>query len=148
MSVFLYFSSLSVLFPHVEAWAVFVGEFVVSVHGCVRESVAQFRDESGERYELRLGAGILWTAGCLVPSADVADADRVVVVSQAVCADLFERTASVDFSVEVDDIVVANVVESSLEVPEPYVGDGGCAPLGGVAAMDDDFVYGAHYVVS
>ena len=148
MSVFLYFSSLSVLFPHVEAWAVFVGEFVVSVHGCVRESAAQFRDESGERYELRLGAGVLRSAGCLVPAADVADADRVVVVSQAVGADLVERSPRMDFAVEVDDIVVANVVESSLEVPEPYVGDGGCAPLGGVAAMDDDLVYGSHCVVS
>ena len=116
----------------------------MSVYGCVRESAAQFRDESGERYELRLGAGVLWAAGSLVPSADVADADRVVVVSQAVGADLFERSPRVDFAVDVDYVVVSDVVESSLEVPEPYVGDGGCAPLGGVAAMDDDLVYGSH----
>ena len=108
----------------------------------------EFRSQLFEQIEhglLLLGcASVL---GCFVvfgKSTDVADADAVGVMSLAVCADEFERTAFVDCAVEVDDVVVAYLGEATLTMPAVDVSDGEGLAFGCGGAMDDYQIYFSH----
>lgn len=55
-------------------------------------------------------------------SADVADADRMEVVSLAVCSGYVFGSPCFDSAIEVDDIVVADLGEATPSVPTVDVG--------------------------
>ena len=95
---------------------------------------------------LLLGACVL---GCLAvggETTDIADADGVGIVTFAVCANLFKRSARVDAAVKVNHIVIADAIETSLAVPAVNVGDGEGFVLCGCRTMNDDVVYLSHFI--
>lgn len=53
-----------------------------------------------------------------------------------------------DCSVRINDIVVADSVESALSVPAVDVGHGDLSPFGSCRAVDDDFFDFAHNKVN
>lgn len=135
----------------VEAGALFGGvEVVVSEDECVGVSAVEGGEQCGECCALCRGACVGWyvcgvcpaVGACVVEggeSADVADADGVCVVVEAVCSCHFFGSAWVDGAVECDDVVVADAVaESSLAVPEVYVPWCVVPSFGGGTAVYDD----------
>ena len=135
---------IGVLLGGIERWAGFGGIVFMAMDGGIGKLRPELSKEREQRRLLRCGACVL---GCLAvggETTDIADADGVGIVTFAVCANLFERSARVDAAVKVNHIVVADAVETTLAVPAVDVGDGERLVLGGGGTMDDDVVYFAH----
>ena len=138
--------SLSVFGLYIKARTRFVGELSVAVHGRLGELTQQLRHQLLHRYPLQYRASVVWLA-LLIQSALVTDADRVCVLSLAVCALLSQRSPCVDRATAVNKEVIADSLEPSLLVPA-----GDCLhihslPWQGRAAMEDDLVNASHTIV-
>ena len=74
-----------------------------------------------------------------IEATDIGDADAVGVVVFGMCACLFDRTASVDAAVGIDDVMIADVTPAKGKMVSPYGfhREDGVRTCGG--AMDDDF---------
>ena len=121
-----------------EARAVFIGKFPVSVDGSVWVLPPEGLNESPEGVFLCRGAGVLReVVGGETP--DIADADGVGVVAGAVGSDHLGRAALLDGSVKPDDVVVANHLEAPGLVPAVDVGSGEVLALGSGGTVDDEF---------
>ena len=116
----------------------------MSVDGGIGKLRPELAKERKQRRLLSCGACVL---GCLAvggETTDIADADGVGIMTFAVCANLFERSARVDAAVKVNHIVVADAVETTLAVPAVDVGDGEGLVFCGRRTVDNDVVYLAH----
>ena len=100
--------------------------------------MTQVIDEFAKSLFLCRGAGVFRpTVG--VESPDVADADGVGIVAFAVGSDHFDWATGVDAAVTIDDIVVANHLETPGFVPAVDVGNGIVLALGSGGTVDDEF---------
>ena len=86
------------------------------------EDALQDSDKRYQRPLLRTVEGVGGAATTVEPT-HIADADAVLVVSVGMGTYHFDGTAKVDGAVEVDDVVIANVVEATLQVPLAYLFD-------------------------
>ena len=107
------------------------------------EDALQDSDKRYQRPLLRLVECVGGTATTVEPT-HIADADAVLVVTIGMGTHYFDRPPDVDGAVEVDDIVIANVVEATLQVPLAYLFDGMMSVLAGGGAVDDDVVNLSH----
>lgn len=82
-----------------------------------------------------------------IESADIGDANALGVVAGAMGTDLFDRTASVDAAIGVDDIVIADVVPAEAHMVAADALHGAVGIGAGGGAMDDDFGDWAHFFV-
>lgn len=105
----------------VEGGACFGGVVTVAVDGDGWVFGAEVAEEGEKRFALCWGACVLGGSVVGGESSDVADSDGVCVVASAVGSGLGDGTACVDGSVEVDDVVIADVGPSLGEVPLAYV---------------------------
>lgn len=128
----------------VETGAGTVGELVVAVDGGDGVLFLEVFYQLEEGEALGFGAGVS-RATVGIKAADISDADAVVVVAFCMCAGMFDRTASVDAAIGVDDVMVADVAPAEGTVVSPYgfhrtdgIGAGG-------GAVDDDFGDCSHF---
>lgn len=115
----------------------------MSVNWDIAVCLAKLFDELTDGDFLRISSVILWRCAIFGYSTAIGYADGIGVLSYAMCAHLAERSAFVDGSVSVDDVVIAYTVEASLTVP--LVDELDCAVLrwSCSCAVDDDLVDGA-----
>ena len=88
---------------------------------------------------LRLVEGVGGTAAA-VETANVADADAVLIVPIGMGSHLFDGAAGMEGAVEVDDKMIANVLKTPLEMPAAYLVDSVVAVFAGGCAVDNDIV--------
>ena len=106
----------------------------------------QVADELEEGEALGFGAGVdRATVG--IEAADISDANALGVVTFGMCAGMFDRTASVDAAIGVDDVMIADVVPSEALVVAADALHGAVGIGTGSGAMDDDFGDWAHFFV-
>ena len=79
-----------------------------------------------------------------VETANVADADAVLIVPIGMGSHLFDGAAGMEGAVEVDDEMIAYVLESPFEMPAAYLFDGVVAVFAGGCAVDNDIVDFSH----
>ena len=91
---------------------------------------------------LGIGAGVGGDA--VAQASDVAHSDTVGVMPRAVGADVVEFPAFLDGAVKLDHIVVANLQETALSVPEVDVAGIVVTAFRRGAAMHDDFSDSSH----
>ncbi len=122
----------------VETWAGAVGKLVVAVDGGDMVLFHQVIHQLEEGETLGFGAGVGGVA-VGIEAADISDADAVGVVAFGMCAGMFDRTASVDAAIGVDDIMIADVApaEGTVVFPYGFHRTDGIEARGG--AMYDDF---------
>ena len=77
-------------------------------------------------------------------STDVADADRVNIVSGTMCPNLRLRSAVMDFTVALDYVVIPDSDELPLLMPTSDVSDGEVFPFRRSGAVNNDFSYLSH----
>ena len=128
----------------VEAGAGAVGILIMAVD---RGDVVLFHQvlhQLNQSKALERGAGVS-RATVGIKAADISDADAVGVVAFCMCAGMFDRTASVDAAIGVDDIMIADVVPTEGTVVSPYGfhRTDGIGARGG--AVDDDFGDCSHF---
>ena len=92
---------------------------------------------------LRLVEGVGGTAPT-VETANVADADAVLIVPIGMGSHFVDRAAGMKGSIEVDDEMIAYVLESPFEMPTAYLVDGVVAVFAGGCAVDNDIVDFSH----
>ena len=79
-----------------------------------------------------------------VETANVADADTVLIVPIGMGAYLIDGAAGMEGAVEVDDEMIANILKPPLEMPTAYLVDGVVAVFAGGCAVDNDIVDFSH----
>lgn len=128
----------------VETWAGSVGELVVAVDRGYRVFFHKIADELEEGEALGFGAGV-GGATVGIEAADISDANALGVVTWAMGTDLFDRTASVDAAIGVDDVMIADVApaEALMVAADALHGTVGIRTGGG--AVDDDFGDCSHF---
>ena len=128
----------------VETGAGTVGKLVVAVDGGDGVSFHQVLHQLEKGETLWLGTGV-GGAAVGIEAADISDADAVGVVAFCMCAGMFDRTASVDAAIGVDDIMIADVApaEGTVVFPYGFHRTDGIGARGG--AMDDDFGDCSHF---
>ena len=104
----------------------------------IRKLLLQALDKAPEDIPLNLSSGILGLA-IFVKPPNIADTDRMGIVTLAVGTGHFKRAALFDGTVKADDIVVANHLEASGFVPAVDVRHGIVLALGSGGTMDDEF---------
>ena len=92
---------------------------------------------------LRLVEGVGRTAPA-VETANVADADAVLIVPIGMGSHFVNRAAGMEGAVEVDDKMIANVLKTPLEMPAAYLVDSVVAVFAGGCAVDNDIVDFSH----
>lgn len=101
--------------------------------------------------EQRQHGGFLFQCPCVHGDATgrqsslIADADGMPVVVLAMCTDLLQRTATMDFTIARDVEMITDVTEAT--VVDVVVAAGlkvQVPPLGGGGTMDDDERYSSH----
>ena len=108
----------------------------MAVNGSIRKLFPKCLNESPEGIFLCRGAGVLReVVGGETP--DIADADGVGIVALAVSSDHFEWATGVDAAVTIDDVMVANHLETPGFVPAVDVGNGIVLALGSGGTVDD-----------
>ena len=122
----------------VETGAGTVGKLVVAVDRGDMVLFHQVIHQLEEGEALGFGAGV-GGMSVGIEAADVGDADALGVVAGAMGTDLFDRTASVDAAVRVDDIMIAYVVPAEALVVAANALHGTVGIGAGSGAMDDDF---------
>ena len=130
----------------VETGAGAVGELVVAVDRGDRVFFHKIADELEEGEALGFGAGVDgMSVG--IEAADISDANALGVVAFCMCAGMFDRTASVDAAIGIDDIMIADVApaEGTVVFPYGFHRTDGIGARGG--AMDDDFGDCSHFFV-
>lgn len=110
---------------------------------CFGELFQEYFAQGIHHVTLLVGTGVLWAA-IAVETADVADADGVGVVVDAVCTDLTQSSAGTDCAVAIDNIVVATCTESALTMPTVNLLDGYVLSFFCGAAMQYDLIYISH----
>lgn len=127
----------------VEAGAGFGREVAVTEDACVGIFFEQGGKECEERLLLSVGAGIGAFAQA-VEAAHIGDAYGAGVLSTAMRADLLDRSARLDCSVETDQEMVTYGAPALRAVPAVNLGSGDVATKRGCGAVDDDFVDFTH----
>jgi hypothetical protein len=108
----------------------------------------QLLQERGECGDLRGGAGVLRNLRlALGETADVADAERARVVPLDVGSWLVVGTALLDRAIELDDVVVADLLEAALAVPAVDVGCVKVLALAGGRTVNDNEVDASDWFV-
>ena len=79
-----------------------------------------------------------------VETANVADADAVLIVSIGMGSHLVDGAAGMEGAVEVDDKMIANVLKTPLEMPAAYLVDSVVAVFAGGCAVDNNIVDFSH----
>ena len=79
-----------------------------------------------------------------VETANVADADTVLIVPIGMGSHLFDGAAGMEGAVEVDDEMIANILKPPLEMPAAYLVDCVVAVFAGGCAVDNDIVDFSH----
>ena len=79
-----------------------------------------------------------------VETANVADADAVLIVPIGMGSHLFDGAAGMEGAIEVDDEMIAYVLESPFEMPAAYLVDGVVSVFAGGCAVDNDIVDFSH----
>ena len=92
---------------------------------------------------LRLVEGVGRTAPA-VETANVADADAVLIVPIGMGSNFVDRAAGMKGAIEVDDEMIAYVLESPFEMPAAYLFDGVVSVFAGGSAVDNDIVDFSH----
>ena len=92
---------------------------------------------------LRLVEGVGRTAPT-VETANVEDADAVLIVPIGMGSHLFDGAAGMEGAVEVDDEMIANILKPPLEMPTAYLVDGVVSVFAGGCAVDNDIVDFSH----
>lgn len=93
----------------------------------------------------RTKGGALFGSACVfrflvgIKSTDVADADAVGIVIEAVRTNLLQRTASMDGAIAIDDEVITDALPPASLVPAVDVGHGVVLALNRGGTMKDDF---------
>ena len=133
---------------NVEAGAILVGEFVVSVDLCLWVHPLQEVHQLQHSVNLERCHRVLWLTEN-VEATDVADADAVGVVPFAMASDGLYVLAHLDGAVKVYHIMIAAVRstrqrEASLLVPSLNVIQLEITPLLRRGAMQDDFLDFSH----
>ena len=101
--------------------------------------------EQGKQCFLLFGrARILMSLAIGGLAPDVADAYAMGIMPLAMSANLLDGTASVDASISVYHIVIADSPEAPVLVPTRNVRNSIVAASGRIGTMDDDFRYAAH----
>ena len=95
----------------------------MTVNACVRETAAKFGDKPDERLLLSLGASVLGRFAVGGTATDVANANRIDVMPQAMSTDLLNGTSFVDAAVKINHEVITDAPEAALPVPGIDVGD-------------------------
>lgn len=133
-----------VFFVCIKARTRFGGKFAVPMNRSIRELLLQLAEEAKKSKLLFLGTCVLrrFAIGC--QATDVANADRMRIVSCAMRSYLGEGTAVVDRSIEINHFVVPDGSESTRFVPSRDVLYGEGLALRCGRAMDDDFRNGSH----
>lgn len=115
----------------------------MAVHRGAREVALQFSYE-------RTKGGALFGSACVfrfligIKSTDVADADAVGIVIEAMGTNLLQRTASMDGAIAIDDEVITDALPPASLVPAVDVGHGVVLALNRGGTMQDDFSDLAH----
>ena len=95
----------------------------MTVNACVREPAAQFGDKPNERSLLLLCASVLGGFAVGGAATDVANADRIGIMPQAVSTNFLNVSAHIDAAVEVNHKVITDALEATLLVPGINIGD-------------------------
>lgn len=133
-----------IVFVAVERGTRLIGEFPVAVERGMRKSAMQRCQKSFQCCFLFLGARVFRSLAVFGASPDIADADTMAVMPGAVGSDLCDKPPCVEGAVAVDYIVIADVAETSGEVPLSDVGNGEVFAFRCCRTMDDEFRDGAH----
>lgn len=110
----------------------------MAVHHGARKLALQFSYE-------RTKGGALFGCACVfcfligIQSTDVADADAVGIVIEAMGTNLLQRTALMNGAIAIDDEVIADTFPSAGLVPAIDVGHGVVLALNRGGTMQDDF---------
>ena len=117
----------------------------MSVNRNVAVCLAKFGYEAFDGSFLGIGAVVLGRCAILCYTSAIGYSDGIGVLSYAMCAHLAERSAFVDGSISIDDVVIAYAIEASLSVPMVY--QSYCAVLRCACgcAVDDNLVDGASH---
>ena len=107
-----------------------------------RKFFEQILDEPFHRGTLGSGAGIFITA--LGTASDVADADGIFIVMEAVRSFGFECASSLAGAVDTDDVMVAHAGETTLLVPAVDVENGEVPAFFGIGTMEDNQIDISH----
>ena len=124
-----------------------IGKLPMTVHRRTRELPLQLRHQLLHRYPLQDRSGVVGLA-FLVESALVADADRVCVLTLAMCALLSQRSPCVDRATAVNKKVIADSLEPSLLMPASDSLHIHSLPWQGRAAMQNNLVNASHTMVT
>lgn len=128
----------SEVFPHIEARASFVGELAMAVHSGARKLALKVSHECTKGGAL-FGSASIFCFLIGIKSTDVADADAVGIVIEAMRTNLLQRTASMNGAIAVDDKVIADALPPACLVPAVDVGHGIVLALNRGGTMKDDF---------
>ena len=93
------------------------------MNACVRETSAKFGDEPNERRFLSQGTSVLGRFAIGSAATDVANANGVGIMPQAMSTDLLNGTSLVDAAVKINHEVIADAPEATLLVPGIYISD-------------------------
>ena len=130
-------------FGHIETRALLGGIIVVAVKSGLGEYSLKSFYKGDEGTLLRLIKCVGRTAPT-VETANVADADAVLIVPIGMGSHLFDGAAGMEGAVEVDDEMIAYVLESPFEMPAAYLFDGVVSVFAGGCAVDNDIVNFSH----
>ena len=115
----------------------------MAVKGGLGEDSLKGFNKGDEGTFLRLVEGVGRTAPA-VETANVADADAVLIVPIGMGSHFVDRSAGMEGAIEVDDEMIAYVLESPFEMPAAYLFDGVVAVFAGGCAVDNDIVDFSH----
>lgn len=135
--------SLAKFFLHVETRTSLAGELVVPVDSSLGIFLLQLFDE-GFHGSLLLGRTGVFRLAVLRQTADVADTDAYKIVTSAVGAYFFYRTAHVDAAVTINYKMIADAEKATISMPAVDVGYGVITTFLGRATMNDDFLDFTH----
>jgi hypothetical protein len=116
---------------------------IVAVKGGLGEDSLKGFNKGDEGTFLRPVEGVGRTTPA-VETANVADADAVLIVAIGMGSHLVDRAARMEGTVEVDDEMIPNVIESPVKMPAAYFVDGVVAFFSGGCAVDNDIVDFSH----
>ena len=117
----------------------------MSVESCGGIAGEELLTEGAEGCSLRRGAGIGWIE-VAVQAADVADADAMGIVTDAVGTDFLFRSPFLDGAIQADDVVVATAFPAVGSVQAVYLFHAPVACRRRRRAVEDDFGDNTHEV--
>lgn len=128
---------------HIETGALLLRILIVAMQPRLGEDALQHLDKHHQRTLLCPVEGVARTASAVQPS-DIANSDAVLVVAIGMGTDYLYRPPDMDGTVEIDEVVIANIVEPPFQMAATYVLDRIGAILAGGRTMDDDVVDFSH----